>query len=82
MRVQCDRAPFDHPELFIPVGHNPVDQNHDSRADDIVFRLPEIGASGYSPGSGLCVPNAGDLFAEGMQARIGGPPARRRPESR
>ena len=74
MRVQCDRAPFDHPELLIPVGHNPVDQNHDSRADDIVFRLPEVGKSGYSPGSGLCVPNAGDLFAEGMQARIGGPP--------
>ena len=39
----------------------------------IVFRLPEIGASGYSAGSGLCVPNAGDLFADGMQARIGGP---------
>ena len=73
MRVQCDRAPFDHPELLIPVGHKPVDQNHDSRADDIVFRLPEIGASGYSPSSGLCVPNAGDLFAPGMQARIGGP---------
>jgi cytochrome c peroxidase len=74
-RVQCDRAPFDHPELLIPVGPNPVDQNHDNRADDIVFRLPEVGASGYSPGSGLCVPNAGDLFAPGMQARIGGPPA-------
>jgi cytochrome c peroxidase len=75
VRVQCDRAPFDHPELLIPVGHNPVDQNRDSRADDIVFRLPEIGASGYAPNSGLCVPNAGDLFAPGMQARIGGPPA-------
>jgi hypothetical protein len=74
-RVQCDQAPFDHPELVIPVGHKPVDQNRDDRADDIVFRLPEVGASGYSPGSGLCVPNAGDLFAPGMQARIGGPPA-------
>jgi cytochrome c peroxidase len=73
VRVQCDRAPFDHPELTIPVGHKPVDQNRDSRADDIVFRLPEVGKSGYSAGSGLCVPNAGDLFAPGMQARIGGP---------
>ena len=27
------------------------------------------------PRLGLCVPNAGDLFADGMQARIGGPPA-------
>ena len=73
--MQCDPAPFDHPELFIPVGHTPSDQNHDSRADDIVFRLPEIGLAGYAEGSGLCVPNAGDLFANGMQARIGGPPA-------
>ena len=84
VRVQCDRAPFDHPELLIPVGHKPVDQNHDSRADDIVFRLPEIGASGYSPGSGLCVPNAGDLFARhaGAHRRTAGPgalkPVRRR----
>jgi hypothetical protein len=75
VRVQCDRAPFDHPELLIPIGHKPVDQNRDKRADDIVFRLPEVGASGYSAGSGLCVPNTGDLFAPGMQARIGGPPA-------
>ena len=75
VRVQCDRAPFDHPELFIPVGHDPVDQDDDDRADDIVFRLPEIGASGYGPASGFCVPNAGDLYAPGMQARIGGPPA-------
>ena len=75
VRVQCDQAPFDHPELFIPIDHNPIDQNDDERADDIVFRLPEIGASGYGPGSGFCVPNAGDLYAPGMQARIGGAPA-------
>jgi hypothetical protein len=74
-RVQCDQEPFDHPELFIPVSHDPIDQNGDDRADDIVFRLPEVGKSGYNPNSGLCVPNAGDLFAPGMQARIGGPPA-------
>jgi hypothetical protein len=74
-RVQCDMAPFDHPELFISVGHEPNDDNGDSRADDIIVRLPEIGASGYDPASGLCVPNTGDLSAEGMQARIGGPPA-------
>jgi hypothetical protein len=42
VREQCDRAPFDHPELLIPVGHKPADQNRDSRADDIVFRLPEL----------------------------------------
>jgi cytochrome c peroxidase len=71
-RVQCDQAPFDHPELFLPVGHEPVDENGDGRADDIVFRLPEIGAAGYGTGSGFCIPNSGDLFATGMQARIGG----------
>jgi hypothetical protein len=72
-RVQCDEAPFDHPELLVPVGQKPFDDNADNRADDIVFQLPEVGASGYDPASGLCIPNAGDLFAEGMQARIGGP---------
>ncbi len=63
-RVQCDAAPFDHPELFIPTGHTLSDLNDDGRADDIVFRLPEIGLAGYAEGSGLCVPNAGDLFAD------------------
>jgi cytochrome c peroxidase len=74
-RVQCDEAPFDHPELRIPVGQQPSDANGDGRADDIYFRLPEVGAAGYDPASGFCIPNAGDLFAPGMQARIGGPSA-------
>jgi cytochrome c peroxidase len=74
-RVQCDQAPFDHPELRIPIGHEPFDDNGDGRADNLVFRLPEVGAAGYDSASGLCIPNAGDLFAPGMQARIGGPPA-------
>lgn len=74
-RVQCDQAPFDHPELFIAVGQQSADANHDGKADDVVFRLPEVGRNGYSGGSGLCIPNAGDLFAAGMQARVGGSPA-------
>jgi cytochrome c peroxidase len=74
-RVQCDQAPFDHPELPIPIGHEPFDDNGDDRADDVMFSLPEVGAEGYDPASGLCIPNGGDLFAPGMQARIGGPPA-------
>jgi hypothetical protein len=36
-RVQCDQAPFDHPELLTPVGHDPVDETRNGRADDIVF---------------------------------------------
>lgn len=71
-RVQCDKAPFDHPALRIINGHKPTDCNLDKRADDIVFQLPEVGASGYDACSGFCIPNAGDLFAAGMQARSGG----------
>jgi len=72
-RVQCDQAPFDHPELTILDGHKTTDKNRDGRADDITFKLPAVGASGYAPSSGFCIPNAGDLFAPGMQARSGGP---------
>ncbi len=71
--VQCDQAPFDHPELTIADGHLESGNPHTSEARDIVFRLPAVGAHGYSPRSGLCIPNAGDLFAPGMQARSGGP---------
>jgi hypothetical protein len=71
-RVQCDQAPFDHPALTILDGHAATDTNHDGRADDVVFTLPAVGAAGYAPSSGLCIPNAGDLFAPGMQARSGG----------
>ena len=71
-RVQCDQAPFDHPELRILLGHRTTDANHDGKADDDVFVLPAVGAEGYAPGSGLCIPNAADLFAPGMQARAGG----------
>ena len=71
-RVQCDQAPFDHPSFFVFNGHRTTDVNRDGKADDIVFELPEIGAAGYDPSSGYCIPNAGDLFAPGMQSRAGG----------
>jgi hypothetical protein len=72
-RVQCDAAPFDHPQLFVFNGHTPTDLNHDGKADDIVYSLPAVGASGYDPTKpGYCIPNSGDLFAPGMQARSGG----------
>ena len=72
-RVQCDQAPFDHPELQIFNGRRKGrDWNRDGKAEDVVFTLPAVGAAGYSPWSGLCIPNAGDLFAPGMQARSGG----------
>ena len=71
-RVQCDQAPFDHPSLTVLTGANPTDKNHDGKADDLTFVFPAVGASGYSASSGYCIPNAGDLFAPGMQARSGG----------
>lgn len=72
-RVQCDQAPFDHPQLFVTDGHTARDRNHDGKADDIVFALPAVGKAGYDPTKpGYCIPNSGDLFAPGMQARAGG----------
>jgi hypothetical protein len=71
-RVQCSQAPFDHPSLHLLNGHVDQDANQDGRADDIVFELPAVGAAGYDPASGYCIPNAGDLFAPGMQATSGG----------
>jgi cytochrome c peroxidase len=71
-RVQCDQAPFDHPELLVTHGHLASDLDQDGSADDRVFAFPPIGAEGYDPSSGFCIPNAGDLFAPGMQGRVGG----------
>ncbi len=72
-RVQCDAGPFDHPSLTIRNGHLAMDRNKDKKADDIAFVLPAVGAAGYDKSSGLCLPNGGDLFAPGMQGRLGGP---------
>jgi hypothetical protein len=73
-RVQCDQAPFDHPQLNIVHGHTTADKTpKDGKADDIKAVLPAVGATGYTPESGYCLPNKGDLFATGMQGRVGGP---------
>jgi len=72
-RVQCDAGPFDHPSLTIRHGHTAVDKKpKDAKADDIAVTLPAVGAAGYAPSSGYCLPNKGDLFAPGMQGRVGG----------
>ncbi|MET0340759.1 MAG: cytochrome c peroxidase [Polyangiales bacterium] len=72
-RVQCDVAPFDHPQLYIPIGHSAVDRLlRDGRADEVFASLPAVGAAGYAKSSGLCLPNKGDLFAPGAQGRVGG----------
>ncbi len=71
-RVQCDEAPFDHPELSLQHGYDPEPGVRPGTAAERRFTLPAVGATGYEPGSGLCIPNAGDLFAPGMQSRVGG----------
>ena len=53
-RVLYRRAPFDHPQLFIPNGHRGSaeevqDLNHDELADDVVVEIGEVGAEGGDP---------------------------------
>ena len=56
-RVQCDQAPFDHPQLNIVHGHTTADKTpKDGKADDIKAVLPAVGATGYTPESGYCFP--------------------------
>ena len=82
-RVRCDAAPFDHPSLVVTHGHLNADEDGDGKADDIECTIPAVGAAGYmdqdeidpSPGAewtSLCLPNEGDLFAEGMRNRLTG----------
>ncbi len=71
-RVQCDQAPFDHPQLFVPNGHTASDDNLDGRADDITAVIPASGAGGYTADgrSDLCLPNGGDLFDPNLRNRL------------
>src|SRR5688500_11094792 len=50
-RVVLRRAPFDHPQLFVPNGHvgdgvASLDANGDGRADDRLIEIPAVGRSG------------------------------------
>jgi cytochrome c peroxidase len=67
-RVLYQRAPFDHPQLFVPNGHPgdftvTVDSNGDGLADDLSIEIPAVGAAGGRPLPG---------FLEG----VFGPPAK------
>lgn len=53
-RVLYRKAPFDHPQLFVPNGHpgnsaNTVDANGDGLADDVMMEIPAVGAQGGPP---------------------------------
>ena len=53
-RVLYRRAPFDHPQLFVPNGHpgdssGVTDANGDGLADDRMVVIPAVGAEGGVP---------------------------------
>ncbi len=53
-RVVYQRAPFDHPQLFVPNGHPgnsfwTIDANCDGLADDVMIEIPAVGAAGGDP---------------------------------
>jgi len=53
-RVLYQRAPFDHPQLFVPNGHFGDstwvrDADRDGRADDSMVEIPAVGAAGGAP---------------------------------
>jgi hypothetical protein len=53
-RVLYRRAPFDHPQLFVPNGHPgnsswTIDANGDGLADDLMIEIPAVGAAGGAP---------------------------------
>jgi cytochrome c peroxidase len=53
-RVLHRRAPFDHPQIFVPNGHPgnsswTVDRDDDGLADDRMVAIPAVGAEGGNP---------------------------------
>jgi cytochrome c peroxidase len=53
-RVVSQRAPFDHPQLFVPNGHpgnssSTTDADGNGLADDLMVEIPAVGAQGGAP---------------------------------
>ena len=73
-RVLYRRAPFDHPQLFVPNGHvsgpgGVVDANRDGLADDRLIEIPAVGAAGGPPLPGFLE----GPFGPGLVVSIGRP---------
>ena len=57
-RVVYRRAPFDHPQLFVPNGQTgddltTTDEDGDGLADDVLVEIPAVGAEGGEPIDGF-----------------------------
>jgi cytochrome c peroxidase len=52
-RVRYQRAPFDHPQLFVPNGHSgsstSVEKGNAGEAKDLFFEVPAVGRNGGPP---------------------------------
>ncbi|HEY7534846.1 MAG TPA: hypothetical protein VH878_02745, partial [Thermodesulfobacteriota bacterium] len=54
-RVFYQRAPFDHPQIFVPNGHpggnssSTIDADGNGLADDLMVEIPAVGAEGGDP---------------------------------
>jgi len=53
-RVLYRRAPFDHPQIFVPNGHpgdsdSTNDRDGDGLADDVMVEIPAVGSAGGDP---------------------------------
>jgi cytochrome c peroxidase len=53
-RVLYQRAPFDHPQIFVPNGHpgdssSTIDADGNGLADDLMVEIPAVGAEGGDP---------------------------------
>ena len=73
-RVLYRRAPFDHPQLFVPNGHSGdwsyvLDVDHDGLADDVMVEIPAVGAGGGAPLPGFMENIFGPSLAGGRPRR-------------
>ena len=81
-RVLYRRAPFDHPQLFVPNGHpgdylSTVDLNQDGRADDLMIEIAAVGAAGGPPLPGFLEGMFGSVTMTAANQRRGRPTGRR-----
>ena len=74
-RVLYRRAPFDHPQLFVPNGHPgdataTIDSNGFGLADDLMIEIPAVGATGGAPLPGFLEAVFGPLAPSASLLRL------------